>query len=177
MVGGYLAGDAHTFVFVALDRPHAAHSGDMLDVQAGAGEATSGAGAIGGAIRFKTKNADDLLTENKGKLDNTIKNIDKTAANFSKLSDTLANANIGKTIKTLENTLATTEKMMKDLESGKGSAGKLLKDDALYNNLSGASKELELLLSDMKMNPKRYVHFSLFGKKPKPYEASSVAPK
>ena len=66
---------------------------------------------------------------------------------------------------------------MKDLESGKGSAGKLLKDDALYNNLSGASKELELLLSDMKKNPKRYVHFSLFGKKPKPYEDSSVAPK
>lgn len=128
-------------------------------------------------IKTMAKNADDLLAENKGKLDNTIKNIDKTAANFSKLSDTLANANIGKTIKTLENTLATTEKMMKDLESGKGSAGKLLKDDALYNNLSGASKELELLLSDMKMNPKRYVHFSLFGKKPKPYEASSVAPK
>ena len=128
-------------------------------------------------IKKMAKNADDLLAENKGKLDNTIKNIDKTAANFSKLSDTLANANIGKTIKTLENTLATTEKMMKDLELGKGSAGKLLKDDALYNNLSGASKELELLLSDMKMNPKRYVHFSLFGKKPKPYEASSVAPK
>ncbi len=128
-------------------------------------------------IKAMAKNADDLLVDNKAKIDNTIKNIDKTTANFSKLSDTLAKANIGKTIKSLENTLATTEKMMKDLESGKGSAGKLLKDDALYNNLSGASKELELLLADMKNNPKRYVHFSLFGKKPKPYEGSNVAPK
>lgn len=128
-------------------------------------------------IKAMAKNTDELLANNKAKLDNTIKNIDKTTANFSKISDTLANANIGKTIKSLENTLATTDKMMKDLESGKGSAGKLLKDDALYNNLSGASKELELLLADMKKNPKRYVHFSLFGKKPKPYEDSSVAPK
>lgn len=128
-------------------------------------------------IKAMAKNADDLLADNKSKLDNTIKNIDKTTANFSKISDTLANANIGRTIKTLENTLVTTEKMMKDLEAGKGSAGKLLKDDALYNNLSGATKELELLLADMKKNPKRYVHFSLFGKKPKPYEDSSVAPK
>jgi phospholipid/cholesterol/gamma-HCH transport system substrate-binding protein len=51
--------------------------------------------------------------------------------------------------------------------------GKLMKDEQLYKNMEGATKELELLLRDMKVNPKRYVHFSLFGKKPKEYQESS----
>ena len=42
-------------------------------------------------------------------------------------------------------------------------------DDTMYNNLSKASEELEALLREMKLNPKRFVHFSLFGKKAKPY--------
>ena len=53
------------------------------------------------------------------------------------------------------------------IESGNGTMGKLVKDEALYQNLSQASKELEDLLSDLKSHPKRYVHFSLFGKKGK----------
>ena len=44
-----------------------------------------------------------------------------------------------------------------------------VKDEKLYNNLEGASKQLEQLLQDMKLNPKRYVHFSLFGKRAKEY--------
>ncbi len=40
----------------------------------------------------------------------------------------------------------------------------------MYKNLTNASKELEALLREMKLNPKRFVHFSLFGKKPKPYK-------
>ncbi len=48
--------------------------------------------------------------------------------------------------------------------------GKLLKDDGLYKNLEGATKEMEELLREMKLNPKRFVHFSLFGKRPKPYK-------
>ena len=48
--------------------------------------------------------------------------------------------------------------------------GKLLKDDALYNNLSNTSKELDLLLEDVRLNPTRYINVSLFGKKNKPYK-------
>ena len=44
-----------------------------------------------------------------------------------------------------------------------------MKDEALYSNLENASKELEELLREMKENPKRFVHFSLFGKKEKEY--------
>ncbi|WP_253256116.1 hypothetical protein [Formosa algae] len=57
------------------------------------------------------------------------------------------------------------------MNNGKGSLGKLLKDDQLYENIEGASLQLEQLLQDMKLNPKRYVHFSVFGKKPKDFDA------
>ena len=58
-------------------------------------------------------------------------NIDKASANFSKMSDSLAKVNIGQTIKKLENTLATVDKIMLDLQSGKGTMGKILKDETL----------------------------------------------
>jgi phospholipid/cholesterol/gamma-HCH transport system substrate-binding protein len=47
--------------------------------------------------------------------------------------------------------------------------GKLFNDEGLYNNLEASLGQLESLLEDMKLNPKRYVHFSLFGKKNKQY--------
>ena len=114
-----------------------------------------------------------LLATNKLKISNTMTNIDKVSANFSKISDSLAKANIGQTIKKLENTLATVDKIMLGLQSGKGTMGKILKDETLYNNFSKTSKELELLLQDVRLYPTRYVNVSLFGKKNKPY----VAPK
>jgi len=62
---------------------------------------------------------------------------------------------------------------MADIQSGKGTLGKLAKDDAMYNNFTKASKELELLLQDLRLNPTRYINVSLFGKKNKPYQALS----
>ena len=70
----------------------------------------------------------------------------------------------------LEKTLSNVDKIMNDVQSGKGSLGKMVKDDALYNNLEKTSKELELLLQDLRLNPTRYVNVSLFGKKNKPYK-------
>lgn len=106
-------------------------------------------------VNSMAKSADGLITGNKPKLDNAIKNLDVTVSNFSKISDTLVKANLGKTVEALNQTLASTKAIMADLEKGKGTAGKLLKDEAMYNNLAQASKELELLLADIKNNPKR----------------------
>jgi phospholipid/cholesterol/gamma-HCH transport system substrate-binding protein len=63
---------------------------------------------------------------------------------------------------------------MANLEAGKGTAGKLLKDEALYDNIKNTSKELDLLLEDVRLNPTRYVNVSLFGKKNKPYIAPKI---
>jgi phospholipid/cholesterol/gamma-HCH transport system substrate-binding protein len=93
------------------------------------------------------------------------------ASDFSKVSDSISKANIGKTIQNLEQTLSKVNGIMSDVKSGKGSFGKLMNDDALYVNLNKTSKEIELLLQDVRLNPTRYVNVSLFGKKNKPYIA------
>jgi phospholipid/cholesterol/gamma-HCH transport system substrate-binding protein len=60
---------------------------------------------------------------------------------------------------------------MADLQAGKGSMGKLVTDEALYKNLEKTTKELEMLLEDVRLHPTRYVNVSVFGKKEKPYLA------
>lgn len=122
-------------------------------------------------FKSASKNVNEMLAANKGKFNSTMTNVDKTAANFAKLSDSLSKANIGKTVKSLEKTLASADKIMADIQSGKGTLGKLAKDEAMYTNLTKSTKELELLLQDFRLNPTRYVNVSLFGKKNKPYKA------
>ncbi|MCO6163563.1 MlaD family protein [Flavobacterium sp. NRK F7] len=118
-----------------------------------------------------SRNLNTLLTENKTKLNQSFDNLDKTTANFAVMSDSLAKANLGQTVKNLEKTLASVDKIMKGIESGKGTMGKLMNDEAMYTNFTKASKELELLLQDLRLHPTRYVNVSLFGKKEKPYVA------
>jgi phospholipid/cholesterol/gamma-HCH transport system substrate-binding protein len=110
------------------------------------------------------------MAENKNNISKSFRNLEKTTANFEKISDTIFKANLGKTIQSIEQTLSQANKLLKELNEGKGSMGMLLKDDKMYKNLEGATYELEALLKDMKEHPKRYVHFSLFGKKPMPYQ-------
>ncbi|PVW13228.1 MlaD family protein [Marixanthomonas spongiae] len=116
-----------------------------------------------------TANVDDLLGDNKEKLNRTFTNLDVTAENFARLSDSLSKIETGQMVEDLENVTSQLNTLVSRVENGEGSIGKLLKDEQLYNNLEGASRQLEELLQDLKLNPKRYVHFSLFGKKPKEY--------
>ena len=96
-----------------------------------------------------------LMDANKNKLSNSFSNLEKTTANFEKLSDTLVQANLGKSIRSMEQTLAQANRLLTELNDGKGSMGMLLKDDQMYKNLEGATKELEALLKDRKQHPKR----------------------
>jgi phospholipid/cholesterol/gamma-HCH transport system substrate-binding protein len=112
-----------------------------------------------------------LLDDNKSQIKSVVTNFNKVSSDFSKISDSLSKADLGKTVKNLNATLAKVNGIMSGLESGKGTMGKMLNDDALYANLSKTSKELELLLQDVRLYPTRYVNVSLFGKKNKPYIA------
>ena len=67
--------------------------------------------------------------------------------------------------------MAKVDGIVNGLESGKGSMGKLLNDEAFYQNIKTSTKELELLLQDVRLHPTRYVNISVFGKKDKPYVA------
>ena len=117
------------------------------------------------------QNANSLIDANEKSLGSTMNNFNKTSANFVVLSDSLSKLKLGKTVKGLENTLANVDKIMLGLSSGKGTMGKLFKDETLYNNFNKTSKQLELLLQDVRLYPTRYVNVSLFGKKNKPYIA------
>ncbi|HMI06873.1 MAG TPA: MlaD family protein [Flavobacterium sp.] len=112
-----------------------------------------------------------ILDNNKGKIDGIVTNFNKVSKDFSSISDSLNKADLGKTAKNLQKTLDNVDQIIAGVQSGKGTLGKLMKDDALYKDLNAASKELELLLQDVRLNPTRYVNVSLFGKKNKPYTA------
>lgn len=112
-----------------------------------------------------------ILDDNKAKIDGIVTNFNKVSKDFSSISDSLQKADLGKTTKNLQKTLDNVDQIIAGIESGKGTMGKLMKDDALYKELTAASNELELLLQDVRLNPTRYVNVSLFGKKNKPYVA------
>jgi phospholipid/cholesterol/gamma-HCH transport system substrate-binding protein len=103
----------------------------------------------------------NMLSDNSGKLN-------KTFSNLETISDTLAAANIYASVNNLKASLEKAASLMDNLNKGKGSAGKFLTNDTLYTNLSGSVESLNMLLKDMKANPKRYVHFSVFGRKNTP---------
>jgi phospholipid/cholesterol/gamma-HCH transport system substrate-binding protein len=112
-----------------------------------------------------------ILDNNKTKIDGIVTDFKKVSKDFSSISDSLQKADLGKTARKLQTTLENVDKIIAGIESGKGTLGKIMKDDKLYTDLTAASKELELLLQDVRLNPTRYVNVSLFGKKNRPYVA------
>ena len=122
-------------------------------------------------LHATSASASSILNDNKTDLKGVITNFKKVSTDFAKISDSINKADLGKTVKSLNKTLAKVDGLMTDLQSGKGSAGKLLKDETLYNNLKATTKEMELLLQDVRLYPTRYINVSVFGKKNKPYVA------
>ncbi|GAA4025473.1 MlaD family protein [Hymenobacter glaciei] len=100
-------------------------------------------------------------------LNKTTGKLDKIAVNFSQLSDSLKNAPVGPALRRLNATLADAQTTVKSLNTAlndqSGSMGKLLHDSTLYRNLTATTAASNDLLVDFKANPKRYVHFSVFG--------------
>ncbi|WP_442267098.1 MlaD family protein [Tenacibaculum sp. ZS6-P6] len=115
------------------------------------------------------RSVNQLLEDNKVKVNVTLDNTKKITEDVSKITEDLAKAELGKTIKKLEGTIDNVNGLLTGMKKGNGTLGKLVSDDKLYTNLTNATKEMEELLREMKLNPKRFVHFSLFGKKAKPY--------
>ena len=103
--------------------------------------------------------------DNKITVGETLTNFNKISSDLSTLSNSLADSDLDAIMANLKSTVYNFDQLLSSIEKGEGSVGKLMKDEAIYNNLEGATKQLEELLEDMKLNPKRYVHFSLFGKK------------
>lgn len=84
-----------------------------------------------------------------------------------KMSSQLSEVDYNKLIGSLEASLTNIQNITAALNNGEGTAGMLLKDSTLYNKLNNTTEAATLLLEDLKQNPKRYVHFSIFGRKDK----------
>ena len=114
-------------------------------------------------VMLITRNLAEMSTA----LNKTTGKLDKIAVNFSQLSDSLKSAPVGPVLRRLNSTLAEAQtsvaSLNRALNDKSGSMGKLLYDSTLYNNLAATTASSNELLVDFKANPKRYVHFSVFG--------------
>ena len=122
------------------------------------------------SLKYTSGSLQSLLAKNEVNLSNTITNFSDASTNAKKLTEKLANAPLDKTLVELDETVSAFSDISKKLNSNHGTVGKLLNDKKVYDNLEKATRQLDLLLQDMKLHPKRYVHFSVFGKKDKEYE-------
>ncbi|MBK42431.1 MAG: ABC transporter substrate-binding protein [Flavobacteriaceae bacterium] len=108
---------------------------------------------------------DEILNQNKYSLKSSIDNINLTSNKVVNIANDLSEIKFKQTIDRLNNAVSNLNVLTEKINQGQGSIGKLVKDESLYNNLQASLFRLEALLADIKQNPKRYVHFSLFGKK------------
>lgn len=115
-----------------------------------------------------------LMTTTQPKLDSAMDNLNVMSSEFASLSTKMNSLDIQSTFDNLDGTTQNMNKLLASIQNGEGSIGLLLKDERLYSNLANASKELEELLRDLKENPKRYMHFSVFGKKAIPYQTGNT---
>jgi len=111
-----------------------------------------------------------IVGDNEKKIGTIVSDFEQTSGNLKTMSDQLAQADLKATLDKFENTAESLSAMMAKIDSGEGNLGKLINDEQLYNNLEGTTKELNQLIEDIKLNPKRYLNISVFGKKSKPYQ-------
>ena len=100
-------------------------------------------------------------------INTTFENISMISESLNKISDSLSKSNLKKTIYNIEKLSSNFNQILTEIQDGKGTISKLIYQDSLYQNLKNSSEAVEILIKDLKSNPKRYVHFSLFGKKEK----------
>lgn len=137
-------------------------------------------------IQTSLKNI-DILTSS---LASNTKSIDRSLDNLAEITQQLKNADPGKLVKNADQTIVEISKTVQEaksaisqlssviteIQSGNGSMGKLIRDPKLYQNLEKTSKNLDLLMQDMRLNPNRYIHISVFGSKKEKYELPAADP-
>ena len=120
-------------------------------------------------IRKTIESVNSMVSDNQENLKITIENTKNITANFSKVSDNINTVDFKKIIDKADEAVGNFNEMSKKINAGEGTLGQLLNDKRMYDNLEAATGELEQLLRDIKLNPKRYIHFSVFGKRQLPY--------
>lgn len=108
-----------------------------------------------------------VIGGNENSLNSIINNMDESLKNFSELSENFDELDL--VIENLSKSSANINSITSEIKSGDGLVNKVVYDEGFVKSLDEISSNINLLLEDLRMNPKRYVHFSLFGKKNKTY--------
>ena len=111
-----------------------------------------------------TNNVNSIILKNSNAIENSLNNIESSSKNINEITQSVSDANISDLILKLNSTVTNFNLALSKINNGNGSISKLLENDAIFNNLEKATSELEALINDIKANPNRYVHFSIFGK-------------
>ena len=125
-----------------------------------------------GAIDNISQQINQSLQSEDGGLNQTINNLAVITNDLKQTTATLSEADLSSLIQNLHQTSSNLADITNQIQSGEGTLGQLVANDSLYVALHQTNTALQLLLDDLRNNPKRYVHFSLFGKKQVPYESS-----
>jgi len=120
-------------------------------------------------IRKTIAAVNSMVADNQENLKITIENTKNITTNFSKVSENINALDFNEIIDKADQAIGNFNEMSKKINAGEGTIGQLLNDKRMYDNLEAATGELEQLLRDIKLNPKRYIHFSVFGKRQLPY--------
>ena len=120
------------------------------------------------AIKAINKSAsiiENTLTEKNDKINNTLDNIESISDNLSKVTQDLNEFGISNVLVDIKESTEGINSVIQNLNSGSSSLGKLINKDELYENLNSSILSLNKLIDDISENPKKYVHFSIFGRK------------
>lgn len=122
------------------------------------------------ALTTLTNALSSSVNDTDGALYNTFDALARASENAAAITDSLKQAPLAASIRMLENSAVNLTAITTKVNAGEGTLGKLVQSDSLVNALNETNLQIQLLLQDMRINPKRYVHFSLFGKKNTTYE-------
>jgi phospholipid/cholesterol/gamma-HCH transport system substrate-binding protein len=116
-----------------------------------------------GALAKTLNNAEQFTTN----LNKNNENLNKTIENFKNTSQKLSELELKETVTSLTQTVNQLQTVLDKINKGDGSLGLLINDKKLYNNLENTVRSVNILIDDLKTHPKRYVSFSVFGRKDK----------
>mgnify|MGYP005726772479 FL=1 len=108
---------------------------------------------------------EETLTSKSSQINNTIDNFEKISSNLSEVSYELNSFGLSELLSNLEVSVDGISSVVNKLDSNNSTIGKLINEDEVYNNLNSSIESLNNLIIDIKENPKKYIHFSVFGRK------------
>ena len=108
-----------------------------------------------------------LIANNSENLTNSLSDFRSASNNIKSITDSLNSDDIKSITTNLNSLVNNLNSITTSLKNSEGTAGKLINDKSIYDNLENATNQLNRLIEDIKLNPNRYINFSVFGKKNK----------